>query len=54
MGDDVGVNNSCGHRTISYSGFLRCSETDPCGDRRETVGFPHALSVNRKEPVRCP
>ena len=54
MGYDVGVYNSCGHRTISWSGFLRCSKSEPHGGRREIVGSPHTLSENRKEPVRCP
>ena len=54
MGYDVGVNNSCGHYTISCSGFLRCSGSEPYGDRREIVGSPNTLSGNRKEPVRCP
>ena len=54
MGYDVGVYNSCGHGTISCSGFLRCSSmSEPYGDRREIVGSPHTLSGNRKEPVRC-
>ena len=54
MGDDLGVYNSCGHRSISCSGFLRCSESEPCGDRREIVRSQHALGGNRKEPVQCP
>ena len=54
MGYDVDVYNSCGHRTISCSGFLQCSESEPYGDRREIVWSPHTLSGNRKEPVRCP
>ena len=54
MGYEVGVCNSCGHRTISCSGFLRCSESEPLGDRREIVGSPHTLNGNRKESVRCP
>ena len=43
MGYDVGVCmfNLCGHRTISCSGFLPCSESEPYGDRREIVGSPH-------------
>ena len=51
---DVGVDNSCGHCTISCSGFFRCSESEPYGDRREIVGSPHTLSGNRKGSVRCP
>ena len=54
MGYDVGVYNSCWYYTISCSGFLRCSESEPYGDRREIVGSLHTLSGNRKEPVRCP
>ena len=54
MGYDVGVYNSCGHYTISCSGFLRCSKSEPYGDRREIEGSPHTLSGNRKEPARCP
>ena len=41
MGYDVGIYDSCGHRTISCSGFLRISESsEPYGDRREIVGSP--------------
>ena len=54
MGHEVGVYNSCGHRTISCSGFFRCFEAEPYGDHREIVGSLHTLSGNRKEPVRCP
>ena len=54
MGYDAGVYNSNGHRTISCSGFLRGSESEPYGDRRTIVGSPHTLSGNRTEPVRCP
>ena len=54
MGCDVGVYNSCVHQSISCSGFLRCCESEPYGDRREIVGSPHSLSENREEPVRCP
>ena len=54
MGYDVCVYNSCEHRMISCSGFLRCSESEQYGDRREIVRSPHTLSGNRKEPVRCP
>ena len=54
MGYDVGVYNSFEHYTISCSGFLRCSESEPYEDRREIVGPLHTLSGNRKEPVRCP
>ena len=43
MGYDVGVYNSYGHRTISCSGFLRCSESEPHGDRREIVGSPQTF-----------
>ena len=35
MGYDVGVYNSYGRRSISCSSFLRCSESEPFGDRRE-------------------
>ena len=41
MGYEVGVYNSCRHHTISCSGFLRCFESEPYGDRREIVGSPH-------------
>ena len=51
---DNGLRHSCGHRAISCSGFLRFSESEPYGDRREIVGSPHTLSGNRKQPVRCP
>ena len=44
MGYDVAVNNPYGHRTISCSGFLRCSESVPYGDHREIVGSLHTLS----------
>ena len=54
MGYDVGVYNSCGHHMISCSGFRRCSDSEPYGDRIEIVGSPQTLSGNRKESVRCP
>ena len=47
MGCDVvsvGVYNSCVHHSISCSGFLRCCESEPFGDRREIVGSPHSLN----------
>ena len=44
MGYDVCVYNSYGHRTISCSGFLRCSESEPFGDRRDIKGSQHTLS----------
>ena len=44
MGYDVGGYNSFGHYTISCSSFLRCSESEPFGDRREIKGSPHTLS----------
>ena len=44
MGYDVGFYNSYGHRSISCSSFLRCSESEPFGDRREIEGSPHTLS----------
>ena len=47
---DVCVNNS----KISCSGFRRCFESEPYGDRMEIVGYPHSLIGNRTEPVRCP
>ena len=46
MGYDVGVYNSYGYLTISCSDFLRCSESEPFGDRREIVRSPHTLSGN--------
>ena len=54
MGYDVDVYNSYGHCTISCSGFLRCSESEPYGDRREIVGSPHTYSGNRSDSVRYP
>ena len=50
MGYDVGVYKSCAHRTIPCSGFLRFSESEPCGVRGEIVGYPQALM----EIVRSP
>ena len=38
MGNDVGVYNSYGHRSISCSSFLRCPESELIGDRREIKG----------------
>ena len=51
MGYDEGVYNSYRHRMISCSGFLRCSESELYGDRREIVGSLHTLSGNRTEPL---
>ena len=56
MGYDVGVYNSYGHRAISCSGVndLRCSESEPHGDRWEIVGYPRTLSGARAMSVRSP
>ena len=58
MGNDVCVNNSYGHCTVSCFGFRRRSESKPKGGRREIVrksyGLRRLLSGNRTEPVQCP